>query len=1671
MDNLILLYLTAWFIDNWTNQEFIIKLDNQIIYQVSYQPTKAISNLFYSSANDYIEEINLSIVHTQNSAQLTFQTTLLISAYEASLAISNIYILIDYCDNNCDVCSNTQCTLCKNPYQLIHNQCSLCDSSNFRNYDCSCQTGFYDDNINKQCQKCKQECETCLNANSCTQCKLGTNLIILPNCMNCNTGFYYNNGICSRCSKNCLACFGSGQSECLSCQTDYILNNNNECQSCMSNQFIYNNTCQDCQYNCETCNNTQQCLTCTENRINVPFCICQIGYYESNTKSCQSCSFQCSTCQTQRDNCLTCSGNRQNPPLCTCPDDSDLNDSNIWCTDCSIVNLEVKMSSNAKKIIINFGRKISKISSDCSALFEQSTLQNLGNNPSCFVNSQSIQVLLGQNTTTYFGLPINFKKNIIKFQDCQNTLSLFLNNILSNNQDIQAPSIIFSKNLVQLTACTNTPEVIYQIQTQNFGSNQITFIDWKLNRVSQHDPNITQLLDNLKSQFKNQNQIVMFEFSNDILQMENEILLELQYKNFLGIQGSSLITIKQLTTKLFLNVQQQRNQYMISQLIEISIQVSHCSDILTNDAKFNLSTIIGTLKKQVEIVLGDYYIYTIEPYLLNAGLYKLNVQLSNEESLEIEQNFQILIANEQPQIQLVSESNVQSYQQKLIIYGKVINLVQQDQLFSWDCFDIIQNSECKTQNQTILILPNSQNLTLQPYSLNPFSVYMFTARFQDLQQQITITIVESNVPKIEYKSYPNIADGYINYYDQLLFKFKYLEIVQNPDLLLYTGILSNSDILIKHFKFNYLELQISLWHYFTVEELTKQMTLKINIYNPDYFLPSQVTIPLNINIPPLQCRIDFDQQNAFTISNFQIRINNCKDDNFPLQYRLVLYFNNSDLNFDYSINTIQKGIILVDYQYSNLFHTKLTGNGNIQLMVQVKDNLNGISNYTKSLDFVYQQGFLDQILLNQTSISETLIYTASLQFEESFNSQEISQFLQEQIMYFSNCKCITQKQLLNLKTLAVNHKKWALNDINNELSRQQERLNEINQILANQQLIEYDKYEHTIQEFKKVTLLEETIEIAKYIDELFKLNRDYQQQTRILIQDQDYQSKKANNIIIMESINIITEIQLQNQIINGNLKTITTNSFNISTQKATQKLLQDLISSTLTEPQSIGQKDDKQESTMDTYSYKMVNYQTNPFMYDNYFMESPENQNNYSLYQPEIRQLSNQILIQNISTSQGIRYEFEKQAENLFVECVTKVEDSWSLDACRTINDGKKTICQCQYISSTTIFQATQQIFDQAVEFFSLETIHSMLRCQYQSIIFTYIVIIYTILFLWFIFYGFRMDQTKNDEFLFNSTKVAPADWDFVTEKNGGIINMGEMDSEKRIPPIDRIVIRRETQKKTIFSSNESQITYDDKVLKRPQFEYYNKMLASKKSIGITTNVCSGRIIEETEGEASSPKSKSANSPNVKIAPSESTFRKQLTNDEESLYKKYSTQSITLCKALLFYVEINHKVLSLYYLYDKDCSRVYRTIMLYVSLLGEISILTFFGQIINLNTIIALSILQALFGVIYKKLLQVFLKSEKLCINYIGFNLAILSVLFFLFIIFGSVAKYQSVLEASLWGVAYMSSFILDYVVYTNIQILLFFTIIVKFGKSVTLKKYLKLFLNDKVFIQTFGNS
>lgn len=56
------------------------------------------------------------------------------------------------------------------------------------------------------------------------------------------------------------------------------------------------------------------------------------------------------------------------------------------------------------------------------------------------------------------------------------------------------------------------------------------------------------------------------------------------------------------------------------------------------------------------------------------------------------------------------------------------------------------------------------------------------------------------------------------------------------------------------------------------------------------------------------------------------------------------------------------------------------------------------------------------------------------------------------------------------------------------------------------------------------------------------------------------------------------------------------------------------------------------------------------------------------------------------------------------------------------------------------------------------------------------------------------MDQSKNEDLLFNSTKVAPSEWDMAIEKAGGIINVGEIESEKKIPAMEGTSsLRKET--------------------------------------------------------------------------------------------------------------------------------------------------------------------------------------------------------------------------------------------------------------------------------------
>lgn len=67
--------------------------------------------------------------------------------------------------------------------------------------------------------------------------------------------------------------------------------------------------CEACQDKCESCKNSNSCLTCVDDgpfRSSAPDCNCAAGTYDKDGKSCSECSIVCETCVDKASNCEIC---------------------------------------------------------------------------------------------------------------------------------------------------------------------------------------------------------------------------------------------------------------------------------------------------------------------------------------------------------------------------------------------------------------------------------------------------------------------------------------------------------------------------------------------------------------------------------------------------------------------------------------------------------------------------------------------------------------------------------------------------------------------------------------------------------------------------------------------------------------------------------------------------------------------------------------------------------------------------------------------------------------------------------------------------------------------------------------------------------------------------------------------------------------------------------------------------------------------------------------------------------------------------------------------------------------------------------------------------------------------------------------------------------------------
>ncbi|KAL4454932.1 hypothetical protein ABPG74_006314 [Tetrahymena malaccensis] len=262
------------------------------------------------------------------------------------------------CTLNCATCQNVGgqniCTMCNPGYYLDSNQCisnSICPSNIITKQNVSiCQTcdpTYFIINSDKTCTVKQyfylllqsgifqaQPCSNCFYALQCPECQSSTSCLILGNqgkCSLCNTNYILdNNGQCQQ-KQSFISVYNqivdycidydSTSTNCTSCQTGYFVSSNGVCLQCLyrlsdtnacaftcpSGYFSNSQTyiCQKCQdSNCSVCDSTLTCQTCNKNfHLFSSVCYqdsCLSNQYRQNQNQiCQNCYYRCATCNQQ----------------------------------------------------------------------------------------------------------------------------------------------------------------------------------------------------------------------------------------------------------------------------------------------------------------------------------------------------------------------------------------------------------------------------------------------------------------------------------------------------------------------------------------------------------------------------------------------------------------------------------------------------------------------------------------------------------------------------------------------------------------------------------------------------------------------------------------------------------------------------------------------------------------------------------------------------------------------------------------------------------------------------------------------------------------------------------------------------------------------------------------------------------------------------------------------------------------------------------------------------------------------------------------------------------------------------------------------------------------------------------------------------------------------------
>ncbi|XP_019410471.1 PREDICTED: proprotein convertase subtilisin/kexin type 5 isoform X4 [Crocodylus porosus] len=218
------------------------------------------------------------------------------------------------CSPNCETCIGShsdQCVTCKSGYYL-NEETNTCITN--------CPDGFYLDKNKIVCRKCSENCKTCVEFQTCTECRHGLSLHGSRCAIRCEDGKFHSGRECEPCHRSCATCAGAGIDACINCTDGYFLEDGRCVQSCSTGYYLDHSledifkNCKRCDASCLNCNGQgdKNCTSCPSGYIlDAGVCVagtvCKDGEYADHLDQCQFCDASCSKCiGPEQNDCIGC---------------------------------------------------------------------------------------------------------------------------------------------------------------------------------------------------------------------------------------------------------------------------------------------------------------------------------------------------------------------------------------------------------------------------------------------------------------------------------------------------------------------------------------------------------------------------------------------------------------------------------------------------------------------------------------------------------------------------------------------------------------------------------------------------------------------------------------------------------------------------------------------------------------------------------------------------------------------------------------------------------------------------------------------------------------------------------------------------------------------------------------------------------------------------------------------------------------------------------------------------------------------------------------------------------------------------------------------------------------------------------------------------------------------